>query len=211
MIYFQQSAVVARKLVSDQEMQAERHATMVGSALTQLVMIGALVTMAATAKNKDLESVRDIQDALEPTFGEFWSKLLLSFAFMGGSLCAAFVVSLAASWAVCEAAGVGDSCSLDRSPTEAPMFYGVFLSVVGLGVLTLTMGVNIIQLNVFIELMDGLLMPMAVGFLYLLATSEMLPPEVRLRGVRKWVTAVIFSVCTVISVTTGVYGLAYGG
>ena len=91
------------------------------------------------------------------------------------------------------------------------MFYGAFLGVVGLGALILMTGVNVIQLNVFIELMDGLLMPMAVGFLYLLATSEMLPPEVRLRGIRKWATAVIFSVCTVISVTTGIYGIFHGG
>ena len=33
-----------------------RQATLFGSVLTQLVMMGALVTMAATAKNKEYES-----------------------------------------------------------------------------------------------------------------------------------------------------------
>ena len=50
-------------------------------------------------------------------------------AFLGGSLCAAFVVSLAATWALCEASGLEDAFALEQSPKEAPFFYGSFLSV----------------------------------------------------------------------------------
>lgn len=49
-------------------------------------------------------------------------------AFLGGSLCAAFVVALAATWALCEAASLEDAYALEQSPTDAPFFYGSFLS-----------------------------------------------------------------------------------
>ena len=47
MIYFQQSAVVARRLRTSNAMSEERTGTLLGSMLTQLIMIGALVTLAA--------------------------------------------------------------------------------------------------------------------------------------------------------------------
>jgi len=206
MIYFQQSAVVARRL-SREDLQEERGQTLFGSFLTQLVMIGALVTMAASPKVTNLESVKDMEDTLALAFGRITARVLLSMAFVGGSLCAAFVVSLAAAWAICEASGTDDAFSLDRSLRDAPRFYGAFLAVVLLGCGVLMMGVNVVTLNVFIELMDGLLMPMAVGFLYLLATSDTLPEEVRLVGTRKAVVGTIFTMCTVISLGSGVYGL----
>lgn len=54
MIYFQQSAVVARRLQNPEQMAEERTGTLLGSVLTQMIMIGALVTLAASHTiNKD--------------------------------------------------------------------------------------------------------------------------------------------------------------
>merc|ERR1719382_1935000 len=171
MIYFQQSAVVARRL-GDADLPKERKQTMLGSVLTQLVMIGMLVTLAyAHKQDTDIEAVTDIVNAISPMLGATCSKVFVTLGFTGGSLCAAFVVSLAATWAICEAPGVEDHFSLDRSPAQAPAFYGCFLAVVLAGVAVLLAGVNIVKLNIFVELMDGLLMPMAVGFLVLLARA----------------------------------------
>mmetsp|Transcript_53187 Transcript_53187/g.99737 ORF Transcript_53187/g.99737 Transcript_53187/m.99737 type:complete len:441 (-) Transcript_53187:150-1472(-) len=209
MIYFQQSAVVARRLTTQSDLAEERTQTLVGSCLTQLVMIGTLVTMAAASKGarESLEHVKDMQIALAPILGSTVSKVIVSFAFLGGSLCATFVVALAASWAVCEAAGWDDAFSLDRLPSEAPRFYACFLSVVSLGAIVLLTGINIVQLNVFIELMDGLLMPLAVGFLFVLACSDILPEEVRVKGFYKYLLGTLFGICAAISLSTGVYSL----
>jgi len=108
---------------------------------------------------------------------------------------------------VCEAAEWDDLYSLDRSPSEAPRFYICFLSVVVIGALVLLSGVNIVQLNVFVELVDGLMMPVAVGFLFVLACSDLLPEDVRVKGPYKYLLAVTFSVCGVIAVSSGLYGL----
>lgn len=210
MIYFQQSAVVARRLVTDKDLAEERTQTLFGSILTQLVMIGTLVTLAASPHDGNLETVEDITTALSPVLGVLPSKVLVSLGFVGGSLCAAFVVSLTPAWAVCEALDLDETFSLDRPPRQAMAFYGCFLMVVVIGVVVLLMGVDIVKLNVAVELMDGFLMPLAVGFLFVLAAGEALPPEVRLVGVRKYVLGLIFALCSLLSFVSAVYGL-FGG
>lgn len=207
MIYFQQSAVVARGLTTREDLDEERKHTLMGSILTQLVMIGTLVTLAAASRGRNLENVNDIVSALEPALGLTVAKTLVSLAFVGGSLCAAFVVALAAAWAVSEAVGINDQHSLDKPPSQAPLFYGCFVSVIALGAIVLLMGVNEVKLNIFVELLSGLLLPFAVGFLYFLATGDALPPEVRVTGCLKGALAMIFSLCTVLSLVSGVYGI----
>lgn len=208
MIYFQQSAVVARRLTSPEDLAEERAHTFIGSCLTQLVMIGMLVTLAAANPgNTDLEGVTDIVDALSPVLGASSAKILVSLGFVGGSLCAAFVVSLAAAWALCEAMGSDDAHALDRKLGQAPSFYVAFLGVMFVGTAILLYGVDIVELNMFVETMDGVLMPFAVGFLWLLASSEALPPEVRLRGAQKWGCAAIFSTCSAISLASALYSV----
>eukprot|EP00931_Biecheleriopsis_adriatica_P117646 TRINITY_DN93146_c0_g1_i1.p1 TRINITY_DN93146_c0_g1~~TRINITY_DN93146_c0_g1_i1.p1 ORF type:complete len:440 (+),score=72.84 TRINITY_DN93146_c0_g1_i1:96-1415(+) len=207
MIYFQQSAVVARRLTTGKDLSEERAGTLMGSILTQLIMIGALVTMAATKNHRNLKNINDLYLAFIPAFGITMSKVIVSMAMLGGSLCAAFVVSLAATWALCEAAGVEDRFALDQSPREAPFFYSSFLAVVLLGVLILVTGVNTVKLNIMVELLDGLLMPVAVGFLFLLATSEALPPDVRVKGFYKWLLAVIFTGVACVSLGSGFVSL----
>lgn len=208
MIYFQQSAVVARRLTTESDLKEERTHTLIGSVLTQLVMIGTLVTLAAVhTGSKNLENVRDIVGSLEPVLGAHSAKILVSLGFVGGSVCAAFVVSLAAAWALCEATGSANPYSLDESFAQAPYFYSSFLLVMLLGTVILLGGVNIVKLNIFVEFMDGVLMPMAVGFLFLLATGEALPPEVRLYGWHKWATGIIFALCSVLSISSAAYSL----
>lgn len=207
MIYFQQSAVVARGIAAGEELQEERAQTLVGSVLTQLVMIGTLVTMAATSEARaDLEGANDFVEALEPTLGNTTAKVFVSLAFVGGSLCAAFIVAITPAWAVCEAMGRNESFSLDRPPSQAPLFYGSFLAVVCLGTAVLLHGVDLVQLNIYIELMDALLLPMALGFLYILAVKA-LPDDVRLKGGYQALLGVVFTVVILIGVSCGLYGL----
>lgn len=152
----------------------------------------------ALAANRDA----DIVSALSPAFGPFVSKLLISFAFLGGSLCASFVVALAGTWALCEALSLEDTFALEQTPTEAPFFYGSFACVVLFGVVVLLSGINVVKLNVMVELLDGILMPVAVGFLYLLATSKTLPEQIRVKGLYKWVLGIVFAAVACVSLVS---------
>lgn len=217
MIYFQQSAVVARKIGPGAEMRDERSTTFIGSFLTQMIMIATIVSMAAAFKGKktNLHSVADIADALGPCFGGgeiglTVSKVLVSLGMIGGSISGAFVVSLAGAWAVCEAGGWDNRFSMDKSFAKAPLFYGSFLAVVVAGLALLLSGVDIVTMNVYIELMSGLLMPMAVGFLYILASGPQCPDAIRIKGFHKYLVAVLFSVCSIVSLGFGFYAIITG-
>merc|ERR1719221_307464 len=176
-------------------------------------MIGALVSLAATRSGgagRDLQHVQAIVGALEPTLGWMPAAIMVSLGFFGGALCAAFVVSLAASWAVCEAMNWNEVFSLDEPPSKAPHFYCCFLCVVLIGALALLTGVSVVQMNILVELMNGVLMPFTVGFLFLLSTGEALPLEARVMGWHKTALAVAFAVCAALALGTAVYSLAAG-
>jgi NRAMP (natural resistance-associated macrophage protein)-like metal ion transporter len=208
MIFFQQSAVVARRLHTQNDLASERAQTFFGSVLTQVVMIGALVTLAAAPRaGKDLKSVKDIQQALEPVFGYDASVVLISLAFIGSSLCGAVVVSLTAAWAICEAAQWEDPFSCDRPISEAPRFYSIFLLIIAIGAGVHVFGLNVVRLNVWIELVDSFLMPLVLCFLYLLVTGPLLTAELRVSGTHKAILAMVFSVVSITALATGVYGI----
>jgi NRAMP (natural resistance-associated macrophage protein)-like metal ion transporter len=209
MIYFQQSAIVARGIRSDKKAAEERAQTLVGSCLTQLVMVATLVTMVASpaiTRGSNLSDIDDFVLAMAPVFGDFWAKIVVSLSFLGGSMCAGFIVAITPAWAVCEACGLDGYVALDTPPTQAPLFYGSFLVVVTVGVVILLSGINIVALNVYIELMDALLLPMALSFLLVLASST-LPPGVRLEGAYKWLLGIVFSVVSILGASFGIYGV----
>lgn len=204
MIYFQQSAIVARRIRTEEAAAQERSATLLGSVLTQLIMVGALVTLAAAHEtSKNLETVADIVDALAPALGPHTAKVLVSLALLGGSLAAAFVVTLASSWAICDFLNVEDEqFGLDASPASAPAFYGSCVVFVLIGSGVLMTGVNIVRFNLFVELINGLLLPFTVFFLFMLVTGEALPPHARVVGRYKLVVAMIFFLCASLCVAT---------
>merc|ERR1719502_1679667 len=98
---------------------------------------------------------------------------MVSMAFFGGSVCAVFVVSLAAAWAVNDTVGSGeeDPFSLDKAFSEAPRFYCSFVLIVLSGALVLLAFPNIVSLNVYIETLNAFMVPMSLIFLFLVVTG----------------------------------------
>ena len=133
--------------------------------------------------------------------------MLLSLGLAGGSLCAAFVVALAAAWGVCEARHDFRPDCLDLPVREVPHFYGCYVAVVLLGALILFSGADVVQLNTAVMLADAMLMPVTLLFLFRLASGPELPPEVRLRGRHKLLCAFLFVVCSAFALCTSFLGL----
>lgn len=207
MIFFQQSAVVAKRLTASDE-SAERAGTLLGTLLTQLIMTATVITMAATRTtigSSSLGSVSEMVAGLSVVFGDSTAKVLLSIAMSGAALCASFVVALAAAWGISE--GISDEPSLkmalDSSIKETPLFYTSYTVVVLFGIGILRTGVSVVDLNIWIELGDSLLMPMTLCFLWLTATGDDLSDGARVTGMHKWVTALAFFLCSVLSLYSG--------
>ena len=176
MVFYQQSAVVEKKLAAI-DLAAARWDTALGAVVTQVIMASVLIATAATLGNAGpqpaLDTVQQIARAITPFLGETSGKLLFGLGMTGAALVATIVVTLTAARTLGEVLGVKHS--LEHRPREAPWFYGIYTVSLAASGLFVASGVNLISLSVGVQVMNALLLPLVLGFLYLLARRLPLP------------------------------------
>jgi NRAMP (natural resistance-associated macrophage protein)-like metal ion transporter len=194
MVFYQQSAVI-EKGMTRAHLKIARWETAIGAILTQLVMAAVLIAVAATIgtsnPNAPLDTVQEISDSLVPFLGPDVGRVVFALGMSGAALVAAIVVSLTAAWGIGEVTGYRRS--LADQPKEAPWFYGIFTATLVLGGLLVMSGINLVKLSVAVEVLNALLLPIVLGFLFALARMA-LPEESRLKGVYAWVVGVVILV-----------------
>jgi len=182
MIFYQQSAIADKKL-RPEHLTAARCDTAVGAVLTQLVMAAVLIACAATIgrgnPNASLASVGDMSQALTPFLGTAVGNLVFGLGVLGAGMVAAIVCSLAFAWGLGEVAGYRRS--LEYRPLEARWFYGVYTVCVVAGAAVVAVWPDLVSLNVGVQVMNALMLPIVLGFLIALAMRA-LPRAHRLRG-----------------------------
>ena len=182
MIFYQQSAMVDKGL-DISHIKLARWDTAIGAIVTQVIMAAILILAATTigAKNPNtsLNTVQQIADALIPFLGSFWGKVIFALGMLGAAWVATIVVSLTAAWGLGEVTGY--KRSLAHHPFEAPWFYGIYVVSLLIGAGIVLSGINLVKLAVSVNVMNALLLPIVLGFLYLLARKA-LPEPWRLKG-----------------------------
>jgi Mn2+/Fe2+ NRAMP family transporter len=206
MVFYQQSAVADKRL-TPADLPLARADTAVGAVLAQLVMAAVLIATAATIgkhnPNASLDSVGDMANALIPFLGSDIGKLVFGAGVIGAAMVAAIVCSLAFAWGLGEVTGYRRS--LEDHPLEAKWFYGVYAACLLAGALLVALVPNLVFLNIAVEVMNALLLPMVLGFLIALAIFA-LPPAVRLQGWYKWVVIIVSSLTAGLGVYGGITG-----
>jgi Mn2+/Fe2+ NRAMP family transporter len=176
MVFYQQSAVVEKKLTTI-DLAAARWDTALGAVVTQVIMASVLIATAATLGNAGpqpaLDTVQQIARAITPFLGDTTGKLLFALGMTGAALVATIVVTLTAARTLGEVLGVKHS--LEHAPREAPWFYGIYTVSLAASGLFVASGVNLISLSVGVQVMNALLLPLVLGFLFLLARRLPLP------------------------------------
>lgn len=202
MVFYQQSAI-ADKGLQPQALRYARLDTAMGAIITQLIMSAVLIAAAATLNahpgGQPLNTVEQITEAITPYLGEWTGRLVFSIGILGAAMVAAIVVSLAAAWGLGEVAGYRRS--LQDSPRKAPLFYAVYSLVVIAGAGVVATAHNLVSLSIAVEVMNALLLPVVLGFLFLLGRHA-LPKEHRLRGLYAWMVAGII----ILTSCLGLYG-----
>lgn len=206
MVFYQQSSVVEKKLTIEDQ-PAARLDTAFGAVLTQVIMAAVLIATAATLRGKthsgSLDTVQQIAEAITPFLGQATGKLLFGLGLSGSALVATIVVTLTAARTLSEVLGVKHS--LEHEPQEAPWFYGIYTATLVAGALLVVSGINLVSLSVGVQVMNALLLPIVLGFLYLLARR--LPEPHRLKGGYAVVVATVIAASVIFGVYSGISGL----
>jgi len=206
MVFYQQSAVIEKKLTID-DLRAARWDTAFGAIVTQVIMAAVLIATAATLGKAHtgaaLDTVQQIAQAITPFLGEGAGKLLFAMGMIGSALVATIVVTLTAARTMGEVLGVKHS--LEHAPREAPWFYGIYTASLVIGGLFVASGVNLVSLSVGVQVMNALLLPIVLGFLYLLARR--LPEPHRLKDGYAIVVALAILLSAGFGVFAGIAGI----
>jgi Mn2+/Fe2+ NRAMP family transporter len=207
MIFYQQSAVADKKL-RPEHFSAARWDTAIGAVLTQMVMAAVLISAAATLSahgaKPELNTVGDLSKALTPFLGVGFGRLIFGLGILGAGMVAAIVASLALAWGLGEVTGYKHS--LEHHPLEARWFYAVYAVCVVLGCVLVAVAPNLVQLNVGVQVMNALLLPIVLGFLVALAVRA-LPEEVRLKGWYLWLIVIVGGATCLLGVFGGLSGI----
>lgn len=205
MIFYQQSAIADKKLLPCHYRHAQWD-TAFGSVIAQGVMAAVLIAAAATigklhtdAAGASLNSIGDITKMLVPVLGPNVGRVVFGLGTIGAGMVAAIVVSLASAWGFGEVTGYRHS--LEHHPLDAPWFYGIYAVAVIGGAIIVDLVPDLVALNIGVEVMNALMLPLVLGLLVLLAFKA-LPAEHRLRGPYAWLVVII----SIVTAGLGVYG-----
>lgn len=210
-IFYQQSALLDKGL-GQAELKAARLDTLLGAALCQLITAAILIAAAQAFGGghggQSLDSVVQLADGFGRLLGPVYGRLLFALALAGGALVATIVVCLSAAWALGEASGRRHS--LAEHPRQAPWFYGCFGLMLLAGALLVSSGVNLIRLSLASGVVNAVLLPVTLGFLYWLARSE-LRDALRPRGAYAGVLALALALTAGFSLYAGLAGALGAG
>jgi Mn2+/Fe2+ NRAMP family transporter len=129
--------------------------------------------------------------------------MLFGVGLAGAAMLATIVVTLTAARALGEITGYRRT--LDYSPREAPWFYGVYTLVLVAAGALVSSGANLVRLSVGVQVMNALLLPIVLMFLYLLARR--LPAPYRLQGVYGAIVPTVIIATGGFGVYTSIAGL----
>jgi Mn2+/Fe2+ NRAMP family transporter len=207
---FIQSYVVDKGLRPAQ-LGGSRLDVLVGAFLTNLVAGFIVVACAATLWTHGLTNIGDAADAaraLGPLAGA-GAETLFAVGLLAASLLGLGTVPLTSAYAACEA--FGWETGLDRRLRDAPSFYGLLAFFVGVAALFLLIpGLPLVAVMFLSQVFDGLLLPIILVFVMLLAQDRRLMGSLRsgrLLSAVGWIITAALGVLSVALVISQVVGL----
>jgi Mn2+/Fe2+ NRAMP family transporter len=194
-----QSAVVERGAGKD-ELKAEGREAVAGALFANLIAIFIIIATAATLfahGTHTIGSAADAAKALGPLAGEY-AELLFGVGLLGASLLAAAILPIATSYVLSES--LGFEKGVGRRAREAPVFMGVIAAMIAISTIVAVIpGVPVISLLIGVQVVNGLLLPINLFFIWRLSRSEELMGEHRNRGVVDGFTAATVAVTSALS------------
>lgn len=169
-----QSAVV-EKGVGPDELNAERAEVVTGSIFANLIAMSIIIATGATLfvhGEHTVNSAADAAKALAPFAGRY-AEVLFAIGLLGASLLAAAILPTTAAYVIAETFGFEKG--IKHRPREAPVFVGVITVLITVGtIVAIIPGIPVITLLVGVQVVNGVLLPITLFFVWRLAASRKL-------------------------------------
>ncbi|GAT90681.1 NRAMP family divalent metal transporter [Apilactobacillus kunkeei] len=192
MIFYQQSAVVDKGLKRHM-IKKEQTDTMVGTFITQGIMIGFIVLFAATVFHSKLnateETVGDLVTSIGRYIGMAPAKAIMGSSILGGALVAAIVVVLAGTWGMTEVLDWKHSLN-ERINRSNLGFYSMYSLVLIVSALLVLFNEDLVSIAITVEVINALMVPIVLGFLLMLETKA-LPDRYKMKGIYKKIVIIL--------------------
>ncbi len=118
----------------------------------------------------EISSAADAASALKPFAGAY-AEVLFGIGLFGASLLAAAILPIATSYVISES--LGYEKGVGRSREDAPVFVGIITAMIAVSALVAVIpGVPVISLLVGVQVVNGLLLPINLFFIWRLSCSE---------------------------------------
>ncbi|WP_249419535.1 NRAMP family divalent metal transporter [Apilactobacillus waqarii] len=192
MIFYQQSAVVDKGLKRHM-IKKEQTDTMVGTFITQGIMIGFIVLFAATVFHSKLnateETVGDLVTSIGRYIGMAPAKAIMGSSILGGALVAAIVIVLAGTWGMTEVLDWKHSLN-ERINRSNLGFYSMYSLVLIVSALLVLFNEDLVSIAITVEVINALMVPIVLGFLLMLETKA-LPDRYKMKGIYKKIVIIL--------------------
>ena len=197
---FYLQASVVEKGITRREYNLSRWDVIVGCIFTDVIAFFIVVACAATlyvSGHRDITDAGQAALALKPLAGRF-AFLLFAIGIVNASLLSAAILPLATAYNICE--GMGFESGINRRFSEAPVFYWLYtiLIICGAG-LVLIPHLPLIQVILYSQVANGVLLPLVLTFMLLLVNKPELMGDLKNRrftNVVGWATSVIMIALT---------------
>ena len=194
-----QAAAVADKGIGPDEYPLERVDTVSGSIFSNLIAMAIIVaTGAAIGGSGALQTAKAAARALRPVAGG-GAVALFAVGLLGASALAAAVVPLSTAYALAEA--IGAERSVSRKFSEARVFLGLFTAQVAIGALLALSPGNLFTLLIDTQVLNGLITPIILVFILILANRRRLLGTAANGRVFKVVAAICIAAVGTLSLT----------
>ena len=193
MQFYLQAAVVEKGITAKEYAQS-RVEVIFGCIVTDVVAFFIIVACAGAIW---ANGPRDIQDAAEAAKGLLpfgpYAYLLFSAGLLNASVFAACILPLSTAYSVCE--GLGFESGVDKRFNEAPIFYWLYTLLIVIGAaVVLIPGVPLVKMILFSQVINGVLLPIVLIFMILLANNQRIMQEwtnSRFYNLSAWVTVIV--------------------
>ncbi len=198
-----QSATVERG-VRIEELRREEGEAVSGAVFACIISAFIVIATGATLYTHGIHKIGTAADAaraLVPFAGQF-AETLFGVGLLGASLLAAAILPIATSYVVSES--LGYEKGLSRRAHEAPVFVGIITAMIAVSaIVAVVPGLPVISLLLGVQVVNGILLPINLFFIWQLSRSRRVMGERRTRGAldaATGVTVVLLSALSVILV-----------